>query len=181
MPKTNKIGKLLKQSFDRDLFTKLVLPDESWARAIYGFEIFATKPGFNQILSTNNGTINALLTISGEEILAGFPYGNCPGSSITEKRHALSQMDIEHWTAFLADGKGWLLRTVATDEAVYMIPSGHILVHVSGGARHLRWGVSGDDADTSRVHVMVNQLLQDFPELGNGAQPLGHFKDWLES
>ena len=71
------------------------------------------------------------------------------------------------------------LLTKDNDESCWVIPSGYVVISVSRGARFLRWGVSGDANDTSRVLLMAEQVLESFPEFKNASNPLGPFAEFL--
>jgi len=177
--KAAKIFKIIKQSYDMNVLTKLILPDERWAKEVYGFDVYTTKDGHISTLTTNNATIEARLYTSGSELIAGLPYASVPGVSMAEKRNFLCTSTIEAIKPLIETAGGFLTTMKTENDTLYLIPSGHMIVTASRGATCLRWGVSGDEQDTARVIQMAKAILDSFPEYKNEGQVLPAFYEWL--
>jgi hypothetical protein len=170
--KTKKISQIIKKVFPKEVSTALLLPDEDWAKRIYTPEIFASTAGHLNVLTTHNCTIEARLYLEGAENLFGIPFEKAPGACFKEKRTRLFNMTIDDITTLVKETGGFSLRLGGGCSSLYLIPSGFVTAWASEGAHTIRWGVSSDDQDTARVALMLNHVMQAFPELNVATQPM---------
>ena len=112
------------------------------------------------------------MVLYGEGVVFGMALDDIPGATIREKRAWL-------YTSLAADlrpvvAKGWA--AAMTDEAVVLIPSGHMVVTVGDAMSGYRWSVSSDQSDQARVKDVLSMLLASFREL---AQPSVGYQNYL--
>jgi hypothetical protein len=160
--------------------TKLILPDEPWAKDIYGYDVHVTHKDFLSVMSTNNLVIEARVCIEGSTILAGLPFGSVPGSTMADKRTHILQCPYDSLVAAITSKSGFIYK-MTVDNHLLVMPSGYMVIEVSQGARVLRWGMSGDERDTNRVKSMIQSQCDSFPEYNNASCALGQFNSWLDS
>lgn len=90
------------------------------------------------------------------------------------------QMDSESLSKFIDESKGWVPKLEEAQTHASWLPSGFTLMTASNqDVSSLRWGVSSDQQDTSRVLDMGEATLASFPEYQNASQPLGYFESLL--
>ena len=75
--------------------------------------------------------------------------------------------------------KGWYLTHDSSKLA--LIPTGVITVTISSdGAMGLRWSLSSDQQDTSRVRRILGMLLESFPEMKNASLGYNSYLQYLD-
>ena len=178
-PKRKKLEGLITKAFTRNMTSKLMLPDESWAHRIYQPELYGCTAVHSSIFPTNNGCCEARLFLSGSQTVCGLPLETIPGITLSEKRLAVANMTIDELSNFMTEKKGWCLHMGSVDDVVYFVPSGHLLLISSQDCIYLRWGVSADDQDTARVKCVCTSIAESFTEFRNASNPLGSFLAWL--
>ena len=164
LPKLRKIQKDIKKSYDAQVLTAPILPDEPWANRIYTPELYVSIDNCMNIFTTHHCVIEARMILTGSENIVGFPYGSVPGDNFAEKRQHVMKMTIDEMQSFIVTSKGFAAKMNEDNDVIWLIPSGFIIIYASNGCSSLRWGVSSDDADNTRVVHMLEQIMASLPE-----------------
>ena len=161
--KKKKVEKFLKKAYDATLFTSLSLPDADWAKKVFGMEYFGMKEYFVNIGATPFGCMEARLVLSGEEAMMGVAYEKIPGDDFKHKRNWLWTASVEQLEIAIKDSGFYV---VNKPPQLLVVPSGFMTSSFSeGGAFGVRWSLSSDASDTTRVRYMLQQLLSSHPEM----------------
>ena len=184
-PNGKKTCSTIRRGFDPLLTTKLVLPDMDWAQKIYAPDLVieqpmqcAVGPGVHCC-----GECRIYLE-SDSHILIGFPYAAVPGNRMADKREHLGRLTIDALGELMAKTSNCWMREMHKDECCF-IPTGHIVMSANNSAKqvvYIRWAVGNngtDAADTSRVRMMLVEMLNSFPELKAPANGLAQFLEFL--
>ena len=176
-----KVLKTMKDCFDTQFFTALLLPDTEQLRRVYSYELYSSEQRFPTAFLTNNCTIEARFYLSGSTVLAGLPYDAVPGDDVKAKRRFLSAQTIDVFRTLLTNNIGFVAVAKEPHTGILVIPSGFFLLEASAGARCLRWGVSADAGDSSRVKTMLEVVTDVYTELRGNHQPYMLLLEYLGS
>jgi len=179
--KYKRLDKLLRKALDGHARTVCMLPQQPWASKVFMPEMFHTTDHDVNVFTTNNGMCEGRIYLSGSEAIVGIHYDDIAGDSFRAKRHTIAGMTIDQLGEQIKEKKGFAMRCSAEAERLVIIPSGRIVVNASSGATYLRWGIYCDDSDLGRVHMMLQKVLEAFPEYRNVSFPALPFLEFLES
>jgi hypothetical protein len=178
-PAKKKIDKLINTAYPNECCTRLMLPDEPWAHKLYSPEIYVRTAAMSDVSWTPNCVASARVLLSGSDDICGITFGAVPGDTISEKRHALSQMTVDALDALMQKNAGWCMRMSGDNNECFLVPSGCLILTGGEGSDTLRWGVSSDVADTVRVASNLQAVTESFPDFGHATSTTGQFFQWL--
>ena len=175
-----KTEKLMREGLDAQCISRLVLPEEPWAKRIYEPEVYCTTPAFLNIFTTNNCVAECRIVLKGIEAIVGIPYQAVPGANFRDKRHHVSQLTEVQLKTLVESTKGFATKFDGTLDDVFMIPSGFLIISTSEGCASLRWGVSADDGDTRRVGTMIAEVMASFREFRTNSNPIAKLGEYIQ-
>ena len=177
--KKKKLMKILAGCFDTALFARLTLPDTDWSKLVYDLQFMGMQRGFVHAGVTHMCCMEARVLLEGTETVMGAETAKVPGVTVLEKRRWLWEANkLELLEVFRKDG---FCFTHDSTKAI-IIPSGFLcIIFASEGAKGVRWSVSSDTADTSRVTYGLTNLLTSFPDMKKASLGYAPFLGFLEA
>ena len=179
LPLGKKVMKCLRKSWDDQLLTKLILPDEEWATKIFAPQLISEKPNFVNVNPGAAGLTEVRMIMTGSIHTIGLNVNFVLGETLKDKRRALFAQTSTSLANSIGQNGG--LSVGMEKDSTIIIPSGMLMMTAAGeeGVTYLRWSVSGDQQDTCRVRLVLNNLLASFPELRAGNPHFNQFQAWL--
>lgn len=162
-PAGKRIDGILRKGLDSLARTRMVLPDEDWAKKVYAFEISASAENHTIMSPTRFGCCEGRILLDGSETVCAIPMNGIEGDSLVQKRAFLNQMTIDAFQRFLEKTPNVFISKLTANNMV-LIPSGFLLCVASHGSMVFRWSVSGDSVDSSRVRTTLQQLMKSYKE-----------------
>ena len=118
------------------------------------------------------------ILFSGRETVFGFPYDAVPGSSAKEKQTWLAGASADDLATLARSG---FCVTHDRTEAI-IVPTGFMLIYFAHEATTgMRWSMTGDSADPSRVCHMLGQQIASFPELSDPSDTCPKFLAFMDA
>ena len=163
-PNGKRVNSMIKKSLNPQVRTKLVLPDLDWGKRIFAPDLVGGAAGAASISPSQFCMTEARVVLLGSQLVFGMPIDKINGDNAAEKRACLEHMTIDQLTHLFEVARGWITKLNPGD--MLLIPSGHMVVCGSTeGSVTLRWAVSGDDPECSRVREMLKAQMDAFSEL----------------
>jgi hypothetical protein len=124
------------------------------------------------------GCMEVRMLLYGSESCMGFLPEDIPGGDFREKRSWLYSADIFELKN-LASTKGW--QATHDQTTALVVPSGFIVVTISEASFGIRWSVSSDQQDCTRVQYMLRHVITAFKEIGSPSTGYNQFLTFLQA
>ena len=176
--KGKRIEKILHKGYDPVMLTVLPVPtSDDWGRKVYVRHVFGAQEGWTHVGMPHMCCMEVRVILEGSESILGFPYDEIPGSSAKEKRVWLASASADELHE--RNTRGFCITYDQTEAAV--IPSGYMCVHVAHKTTFgLRWSISSDQQDSTRVKRLLRELLAAFRELSQPSTGHTGFLSFLD-
>lgn len=172
--KQKMVTKVLTKSLESLLLSTYPLPGSEWSAKVFVRQLYAAKEGFVNIGLPHMALMEMRILFSGSETLYGFAYDDVPGASLKDKRMWLMTQSAQK----LHEKLSWAACHDSTKALV--VPTGHLIVACYGECRGMRFSISSDDADKSRVRRMLNLLFESHRELASASSGYAPFCQFLD-
>ena len=177
--KRKRYEKILCDSTDPSLFTKLSLPNVDWAAKIFRFEFVGMQKLFSMPMFPHFGLMEARLCIQGSETIMGMRTDSCPGEDLNTKRQWLASVKGEDLEEVLERG-GWIVTHDGSE--VVVVPSGCVyLIYTTEESIVLRWSMSSDEACLTRTKHQIAGMLSAFKDIALPSTGYGAFSTFINS
>ena len=121
--------------------------------------------------------MEARLITQGKELIVGLPVHRIPGGDLREKRACLMTVTYPTLDALVEAGGFALLRD-CTQAAV--LPSGFMFItYATEQTFMIRWSMSSDQLDTSRVATILLDMIACFAELKSPSMGYQSFSNYI--
>ena len=169
---------MMKKSFEPMYLTRLILPDTDWRGKVYGVRVQIHSKGFSNVMPTHMACAECRMILKGSSVIAGASISDIPGETMKEKRRALQVMTIDDIEAVLRRPSGWLI--AARKGQSIIIPSGAMVMEASNEeVEFVKWAVSGDAHDSTRVKNALTNILAEHKELRAPSTGYSQFLEFL--
>jgi len=176
-PKTRKVAKLLKSSYESMLTVEMALPDTEWAKQVYRFEGIAQQKWFTNSGAAHLGCTECRLAVTGCEEIVCIPWNSTPGLTFEDKRRWLIQAGGQDLADVIKKGN----KVVNDGTGLVVIPSGVMCVSIcTDETISVRWSVGGAPDDTVRVKQVLRSMIESAQEM-SGSALHRNFLAFLES
>ena len=150
---------------------------------MYGFQVLSYSNSYAIQGCSHMGLMEARLVISGNFVMAGVSSDVVPGATFREKRQNVAVMPHQTFMEMITS-QGWIVtftdgQTIG-GENIVAVPSGHMtFCATDNNCKMVKWAFAGDDRDLARAKVVLQNLLDQFPELKAGNTGYADFGQYL--
>ena len=108
-------------------------------------------------------SMEVVVCLEGEMLVLGIPVEKVPGANAKDKRAFIYHATIDSLTPLVVDS-GFLVRVGC--QTIAVSPTGFLFVRVAlKPTIGLRWSLSADSSDRTRMSVSLREQISSFPEL----------------
>ena len=178
--KGKKIITTIAKCFDPMVMSKLpVDTEQGFGAKVYRPSFLGLKKYFMHCNLSPYAAMEARLVVEGSEFVMGVQCDDVPpqGDDLKQKRNwmaSASAADLKE----LFGTKGFLVKHDSSN--LLIVPSGWMCyIFSEDGAKIIRWGLSSDNNDTSRVKVYLDMMIRSSAELRSAGAGYTAFHRYL--